>query len=319
MNTQNLKTVSALQMISVASQLCLGNGVALIKVTKHKVVIMKTKPSNVVTTILSGQLSLHILTSDKCPQKLVLYFLWYSHSSIHMKEMPQTKAIKCMWEIQMASKTLVESTGKQEWIHNVCWGLLIAHGNLRATGARYIIYRVHLLKNYPVINGPSSPQFIFYFSENCYPCRKPISVIENYLVHEEIAVSCPKSPGIIISKADTREVKSASEWESAKVSFKVMPGTDPSHPTDITQHSSYSTRIYIWLYCRGNDNILICPILLAPSKKNGYLKPDVDVIGAVAFASSKMLYFFASWDYISHHCRNKFGWTYSSVEFTYKG
>lgn len=54
MNTQNLKTVSALQMISVASQLCLGNGVALIKVTKHKVVIMKTILSNVVTTILSG-------------------------------------------------------------------------------------------------------------------------------------------------------------------------------------------------------------------------------------------------------------------------
>lgn len=33
-NTQNLKTVSALQMISVASQLCLGNSAALIKVTK---------------------------------------------------------------------------------------------------------------------------------------------------------------------------------------------------------------------------------------------------------------------------------------------
>lgn len=42
-NSQNLKTVSALQMISVASQLCLGNSAALIKVTKHKVLIMKNK------------------------------------------------------------------------------------------------------------------------------------------------------------------------------------------------------------------------------------------------------------------------------------
>lgn len=42
-NSQNLKTVSALQMISVASQLCLRNSAALIKVTKHKVLIMKNK------------------------------------------------------------------------------------------------------------------------------------------------------------------------------------------------------------------------------------------------------------------------------------
>lgn len=66
-------------------------------------------------------------------------------------------------------------------------------------------------KNSVVINGPSSPQSIFYFSENSYPCRKPLFVVENYLVHAEIAVSGPKSPGIMISKADTREVKSASE------------------------------------------------------------------------------------------------------------
>lgn len=71
-------------------------------------------------------------------------------------------------------------------------------------------------KNSVVINGPGSPQFIFYFSENSYPCRKPVSVIRNYLVHEEIAVSGPKSPGTMISKADTREVKSSSEGQSAK-------------------------------------------------------------------------------------------------------
>lgn len=54
MNTQNLETVSALQTGSVASQLCLGNCAALTKVTEHKVVIMKTKPSIFATTILSG-------------------------------------------------------------------------------------------------------------------------------------------------------------------------------------------------------------------------------------------------------------------------
>lgn len=64
------------------------------------------------------------------------------------------------------------------------------------------------------------------------------------------------------------------------MSFRVITGTDPSHPTGITQHSSYSTRIY-GLIAEGITTS--CPRLLAPNKKDGYLKPDVDVIGAIAF------------------------------------
>ena len=48
MNTQNLKAVSALQTISVASQLCLGNSAALIKVTKHKDLIVKNKKTYII-------------------------------------------------------------------------------------------------------------------------------------------------------------------------------------------------------------------------------------------------------------------------------
>lgn len=40
---------------------------------------------------------------------------------------------------------------------------------------------------------------------------KPISITENYLVHERLAVPDPTSPGVTISKADIQEVKSASE------------------------------------------------------------------------------------------------------------
>lgn len=48
MNTRNLKTVSALQMMSVASRLCLGNSAVLIKVTKHEVLIMKSKKKYII-------------------------------------------------------------------------------------------------------------------------------------------------------------------------------------------------------------------------------------------------------------------------------
>lgn len=76
----------------------------------------------------------------------------------------------------------------------------------------YIIYKMPpFKKNSIVINGSNSLKFTFYYSENSFPFRKPASIIENYLVHERLAVSDPTSPGVIISKADIREVESASK------------------------------------------------------------------------------------------------------------
>lgn len=106
--------------------------------------------------------------------------------------------------------------------HSVAGGPSLHLG--KATGCGKYNHHVHIavhhiyspsFKNSIVINGIDSPQFIFYFSEDSYTCRDPVSVTENYLVHEEIAVSGPKSPGIMISKADIKVNESVqSEFQS---------------------------------------------------------------------------------------------------------